>query len=80
MMDIPDQLPERDILLQVQYGIVSTIRKRLIYKFEHQAGAKQQKNQYSRHTSQTPGKRKPEGAFLYQPGTEMQQQAPEVFP
>ena len=80
VVNISDQLPEWNIVLQVQDGFIGPIGQGHINEFEHQAGTEQQKNQHCSHAPQTPGQAEPEGPLRNRPRPEMQKQAPEVFP
>ena len=64
----------------MQDGIVGPVGKWLVHEFEHQAGTKEKKYQYSSHAAKPPGQGEPEGALRNNPGPEMQQQAAEIFP
>ena len=78
-MDVADQLPEKDILLEVQNGIIGFSRERIVNEFKHDAGAEKQKNEAPGHAAKPQGKGKAQGALVYRPGPEMQQQAVQKF-
>ena len=54
-VDVSDQLTEWNMVVQIHDGVIRSAGKRLIYKLEHQTGAKKQKYQYCSHAAKPPG-------------------------
>ena len=77
MVDISDELSERDSLLQMKNRLIGLFRKRLVNKFHQDTRSEQEKDQNHGHTAKTPGQGKSERTFRDGAGTEMKDEAVE---
>jgi len=77
MVDVSDQLPKKNILLEVKNGIIGSARKRFIKEFEQNARPNQQEYQHDSHAPETPRERQSERSIRHGPGAKVQDQAVE---
>ena len=79
VMDVADQLPEKNVVLEIEDGFIGPGRRRFVNKFKQDPGAEEQENQHCCHAAQPPGKGKTQGTIVHRPGPEMQEQAVQKF-
>ena len=82
VVNVADQLSEKDILLKMEDRLIGSSRKRLVSEFQQQSCPEQEKNQYQCHAAQSPCQGKVERAFRDLSGSEVKDEAfkePSVF-
>lgn len=77
VVDVSDQLSEKNMALEVKDGFIGLAWKRLINEFEQHARPNQQEYQHDSHTPETPREGQSERSIRHGTGAKVQDQAVE---
>lgn len=80
VVNVPDQLPEKHVLLEAKDGFIRFFGNRLVHEFQQHARPDQHEQQHHGHAAETPSKLKSERAFRNASGAKMKNQAVEEAP